>query len=142
MLSGVEQEKWWGNLMPEAFGQVEWELTSDLTMLMREYMQRITPDFVRLSMGLRAPQIYAETAPLIRKIPEAFVSSLVAYFKEMAAKGKICPLDYESAAMTVFASTFGYTFLSASFEETLSTVEQERFIEQSVALFEQGIDRP
>ena len=89
VLSGVEQEKWRGNLTPEVFDQVEWELQKDLGMFMREYMQRITPDFVRLSIGLRAPQIYAETQPLIRKIPEAFVSSLAAY---RASKRSIaCP---------------------------------------------------
>ena len=142
VLSGVEQEKWRGNLTPEGFDQVEWELQKDLGMFMREYMQRITPDFVRLSIGLRAPQIYAETQPLIRKIPEAFVSSLAAYLGEMVQRGKLAPLDQESAALTIFASTFGYTFLSASFAQELSPVEQERYIEQSVALFIEGLARP
>ena len=142
VLSGVEQEKWRGNLTPEVFDQVEWELQKDLGMFMREYMQRITPDFVRLSIGLRAPQIYAETQPLIRKIPEAFVSSLAAYLGEMVQRGKLAPLDQESAALTIFASTFGYTFLSASFAQELSPVEHERYIEQSVALFIEGLARP
>ncbi len=142
VLSGVEQEKWRGNLTPEVFDQVEWELQKDLGMFMREYMQRITPDFVRLSIGLRAPQIYAETQPLIKKIPEAFVSSLAAYLGEMVQRGKLAPLDQESAALTIFASTFGYTFLSASFAQELSPVEQERYIEQSVALFIEGLARP
>lgn len=142
VLNGVEQEKWRGNLTPEVFDQVEWELQKDLAMFMREYMQRITPDFVRLSIGLRAPQIYAETQPLIRKIPEAFVSSLAAYLGEMVQRGKLAPLDQESAALTIFASTFGYTFLSASFAQELSPVEQERYIEQSVALFIEGLARP
>ena len=142
VLSGVEQEKWRGNLTPEVFDQVEWELQKDLGMFMREYMQRITPDFVRLSIGLRAPQIYAETQPLIRKIPEAFVSSLAAYLGEMVQRGKLAPLDQESAALTIFASTFGYTFLSASFAQELSPVEQERYIEQSVALFIECLARP
>ena len=124
------------------FDQVEWELQKDLGMFMREYMQRITPDFVRLSIGLRAPQIYAETQPLIKKIPEAFVSSLAAYLGEMVQRGKLAPLDQESAALTIFASTFGYTFLSASFAQELSPVEQERYIEQSVALFIEGLARP
>ena len=142
VLSGVEQEKWRGNLTPEVFDQVEWELQKDLGMFMREYMQRITPDFVRLSIGLRAPQIYAETQPLIKKIPEAFVSSLAAYLGEMVQRGKLAPLDQESAALTIFASTFGYTFLSASFAQELSPVEQERYIEQSAALFIEGLARP
>ncbi len=41
-------------------------------MFMNTYMEKITPDFVNLSIGLRAPQLYEETAPLIMKIPRPF----------------------------------------------------------------------
>ena len=71
-LSGMEQEKWLGNLTPEVFTNVVWELQPDLEMFMNTYMEKITPDFVNLSMGLRAPQLYEETAPLIMKIPRPF----------------------------------------------------------------------
>lgn len=139
ILHGVEQEKWRGNLTPEIFQNVQWELQPDLEMFMREYMARITPDFVRLSIGLRAPQIYAETAPLVMKVPQAFLSSLVQYFEEMEARGKLPHLDFECLAMTIFSSTFGYTFLSASFDQNLSKVNREDYIRQSVATFVQGI---
>ena len=139
ILHGVEQEKWRGNLTPEIFQNVQWELQPDLEMFMREYMARITPDFVRLSIGLRAPQIYAETAPLVMKVPQAFLSSLVQYFGEMEARGKLPHLDFECLAMTIFSSTFGYTFLSASLDQNLSKVNREDYIRQSVATFVQGI---
>lgn len=139
ILHGVEQEKWRGNLTPEIFKNVQWELQPDLEMFMREYMERITPDFVRLSIGLRAPQIYAETAPLVMKVPQAFLSSLVQYFGEMESRGKLPQLDFECLAMTIFSSTFGYTFLSASFDQNLSKVRREDYIRQSVATFVQGI---
>ena len=139
ILHGVEQEKWRGNLTPEIFKNVQWELQPDLEMFMREYMERITPDFVRLSIGLRAPQIYAETAPLVMKVPQAFLSSLVQYFGEMESRGKLPHLDFECLAMTIFSSTFGYTFLSASFDQNLSKVSREDYIRQSVATFVQGI---
>lgn len=139
ILNGVEQEKWRGNLTLEIFKNVQWELQPDLEMFMREYMERITPDFVRLSIGLRAPQIYAETAPLVMKVPQAFLSSLVQYFGEMESRGKLPHLDFECLAMTIFSSTFGYTFLSASFDQNLSKVNREDYIRQSVATFVQGI---
>ena len=63
-LSGMEQEKWRGNLTPEVFTNVVWELQPDLEMFMNTYMEKITPDFVNLSIGLRAPQLYEETAPV------------------------------------------------------------------------------
>ena len=106
---------------------------------MMAYMDRITPDFVNLSIGLRAPQIYEETAPLVMKVPQAFLSSLIQYFEEMEQRGKLPHSDFECLALTIFSSTFGYTFLSASFDKKLFGVEKEQYIKQSVATFIQGI---
>lgn len=139
VLSGVEQEKWRGNLTPEIFSQVKWELKPDLEMFMTKYMEKMTPDFVRLSIGLRAPQLYEETAPLIMKVPQAFLSSLMEYFQEMERRGKLPHMDFECLALTVFSSTFGYTFLSASFDQDLFQVDKEKYIKQSVETFIQGI---
>lgn len=139
VLNGMAQEKWRANITPDIFSDVTWDLQKDLELFMHRYMERITPDFVRLSIGLRAPQIYEETAPLIMKIPEAFVSSLTSYLEQMAQKGKIAAGDYKSLAMAVFSSTFGYTFLKASFDDALSPVEQEEYIKKSAALFAKGM---
>lgn len=139
VLTGVEQEKWRGNLTPEIFQSVKWELAPDLEMFMSEYMNRITPDFVNLSIGLRAPQIYEATAPFIMKVPQAFLLSLIEYFNKMEQRGKLPHLDFECLAMTIFSSTFGYTFLNASFENNLSAVDRERFVKQSVETFIRGI---
>lgn len=111
-------------------------------MFMTEYMDRITPDFVKLSIGLRAPQIYEEVAPLVMKVPQTFLSSLIEYFKEMEQRNKLPKLDFEYLAMTIFSSTFGYTFLSASFENKLSPISREQFIKQSVNTFIHGISYP
>ena len=108
---------------------------------MTKYMERITPDFVNLSIGLRAPQLYNETAPMIMKIPQAFISSLVEYFERMEQMGKIAHTDFASLAMTIFSSTFGYTFLTASFDRKLNKVEQNEFIRNSVAVFVKGISQ-
>ncbi|MDE6025826.1 MAG: TetR/AcrR family transcriptional regulator [Lachnospiraceae bacterium] len=139
VLQGVAQEKWRANVTPDIFQNVQWELESDLEMFMNAYMDKITPDFVNLSIGLRAPQLYDETAPLIMKVPQAFVSSLIEYFKKMEEMGKIGHFDFESLAMTIFSSTFGYTFLSASFNQNLAKTSKEEFIKNSVKMFVQGI---
>ena len=138
-LGGMEQEKWRADVTPEIFRNVKWDLKSDLKMFMTEYMNRMTPDFVNLSIGLRAPQIYEETAPLIMKVPHSFISSLINYFKEMEEKGKLPHLDFENLAITIFSSTFGYTFLNASFKDNLSVIEKEEYITKSVELFCNGI---
>lgn len=139
VLNGLEQEKWRANVTPEVFQTVVWELSPDLEMFMNAYMDRITPDFVNLSIGLRAPQLYSEITPLIMKIPQAFISSLIAYFEKMEQLGKIKHMDYESLAMTIFSSTFGYTFLKASFHQELTNTEQKEFIRNSVTVFVKGI---
>lgn len=140
-LTGVEQEKWRGNISPEIFQNVVWELQPDLEMFMNAYMERITPDFVKLSIGLRAPQLYEEAAPYIMKIPQTFITSLIDYFEKMERLGKLPASDFECLAMTIFSATFGYTFLKASFEQKLSKVEQQEFIKKSVAFFIKGISQ-
>lgn len=80
VLHGVSQEKWRAHVTPELFKNVQWELEPDLEMFMNAYMDKITPDFVNLSIGLRAPQLYEETASMIMKVPQAFISSLTEYF--------------------------------------------------------------
>lgn len=142
VLHGMEQEKWRAGITPEVFQNVRWDLRADLAMFMSAYMERVTPDFVNLSIGLRAPQIYDDTAPLIMKIPETFLSALTDYFEQMARKGKIAQTDFESLAMTFFSATFGYTFLSASFGDKLTGVQQRAYIENSVRIFVEGIPTP
>ena len=139
VMNGIAQEKWRGNVTPEIFQNVTWDLQQDLEMFMGAYMEKITPDFVNLSIGLRAPQLYDETASLIMKIPQAFISSLIDYFIKMEEKGKLIHLDYECLATTIFSATFGYTFLKASFDNKLTSVEQQKFIKQSVEIFCKGI---
>lgn len=139
VVNGIAQEKWRANVTPEVFQNVTWDLEADLQIFMKAYMDRITPDFVNLSIGLRAPQLYDDTASLIMQIPQAFLSSLIDYFEKMAQKGKLPDLDFECLAMTIFSSTFGYTFLRASFNDKLTPVEQDEYIKRSVELFCKGI---
>ncbi|MDE6349797.1 MAG: TetR/AcrR family transcriptional regulator, partial [Treponemataceae bacterium] len=70
VLQGANQAGWRANVVPEIFEQVTGDLRKDLEMFMRAYIDRMTPDFVNLSIGLRAPQLYEETRPLIMKVPQ------------------------------------------------------------------------
>ena len=139
VLNGLSQEKWRGNITPDIFKNVKWELEPDLEMFMTEYMKRITPDFVNLSIGLRAPQLYEDTASMIMKVPETFLTALIEYFEKMEEKGRLPHLDFECLALTIFSSTFGYTFLSAYFDRKLFEIDKEKYIKQSVETFIQDI---
>lgn len=141
ILQGVNQAEWRANVTPEIFKNVKWDLKADIEMFMRAYMDRMTPDFVNLSIGLRAPQLYEETAPLIMKVPQAFLLSFTEYLNKMYDMGKIPKADFDALALTVFSSTFGYTFLTASFGDELSKVKKEEYIKSSVQMFIKGLEQ-
>lgn len=139
VLQGLEQEQWRANVTPKIFENVKWDLEQDLEMFMSSYMDRMTPDFVNLSIGLRAPQLYAETASYIMKVPQAFLLSFTEYLHKMCEKGKIPEVDFDSAALNFFSATFGYTFLKASFGNELTHVAKEEYIKNSVKMFIKGL---
>ena len=141
VLQGVSQAGWRANITPEAFENVQWDLQSDIEMFMRAYMDRMTPDFVNLSIGLRAPQLYEETSALIMKVPQAFLSSFTQYLNKMFDLGKIPKADFDALALTIFSSTFGYAFLNASFGDELSKVEKDEYIKSSVQMFIKGLEQ-
>lgn len=140
VLQGANQRGWRANVTPEIFENVTWDLRKDLEMFMRAYIDRMTPDFVNLSIGLRAPQLYEETKELIMKVPQAFLRTFTDYLNKMCAMGKIPEKDFEALALTVFSATFGYTFLNASFGKELTEIEKDRYINESVQMFVKGID--
>ncbi len=140
VIQGANQTGWRADIAPEIFEKITWELETDLEMFMRAYMERMTPDFVNLSIGLRAPQLYEETRQLIMKVPQTFLEAFTDYLNQMCARGKIPRKDFKALAMTVFSATFGYTFLSASFGKELTEVEKDEYIRNSVQMFAKGIN--
>ena len=141
VIQGANQSGWRADVVPEIFENVVWELEADLEMFMRAYMDRMTPDFVNLSIGLRAPQLYEETKQLIMKVPQAFLSAFTDYLKKMCEMGKIPEKNFKTLALTVFSATFGYTFLKASFGKELTDVEKDEYMKESVQMFIEGINQ-
>lgn len=141
VLEGVSQAQWRAGITPDIFEKVSWELTTDLEMFMRMYMDRMTPEFVNLSIGLRAPQIYEETAPFIQKVPQAFLTAFTDYLRKMQEKGKLPETEIDTFAVTFFSAVFGYTFLRASFGEAFVKVGQDAYIRHSVQMLVKGLER-
>ena len=141
VLQGVSQAQWRAGVTQDIFKQVTWDLQTDVEMFMRAYMDRMTPDFVNLSIGLRAPQLYEEASPMIMKVPQAFLTSFTDYLKQMYEREKVAQADFEALSLTIFSATFGYTFLSASFGDRLSQVEKEDYIKKSAQMFIKGLEK-
>lgn len=139
VLQGVNQAQWRADVTPEIFENVQWDLQADLEMFMRAYMDRMTPDFVNLSIGLRAPQLYEETSSLIMKVPQVFLFAFTEYLEKMYERGEICKLDFDVFAINFFAATFGFTFLQASFGDELTKVRKEEYIKNNVQIFAKGL---
>lgn len=141
VLQGIAQVEWRANISADMFEQVEWDLKKDLTMFLRAYMERMTPDFVKLSIGLRAPQIYEETAPYIQMVPQAFLTALADYLRKMEEKGKIGSMDFDAVTLNFFSAAFGYSYLTASFGKEFVGVEQEAYIQNTVAIYQKGLEK-
>lgn len=139
VVEGMKLKRWHPDISEETFSDIKWDLSEDLKMFMRNYIKEVTPAFVKLSIGLRSPQIYDITAPLIMNIPSVFNKSLSAYLAEMKRKGKIGNIDCETFASNVLASTFGYVFFKASFGDALIESESERYIDETVRIWTEGV---
>ena len=114
---------------------------NECTLFRKFESKKDTPDFVNLSIGLRAPQLYEETKQLIMKVPQAFLMAFTDYLDKMCEMGKIPEKDFKALALTVFSATFGYTFLNASFGKELTDVEKDEYIKESVQMFIGGINQ-
>ena len=52
-------------------------------------MKKVTPKMVKISLGLRSPDLYEITRDGIREIPDTFKKVLVQYFTKMRKQDKI-----------------------------------------------------
>ena len=74
VVEGMKLPRWHPKITKDTFADISGDLRADLTMFMENYMREVTPEFVKLSVGLRSPQIYEYTAPIIMNIPQVFLS--------------------------------------------------------------------
>lgn len=117
------------------------DLEKDLTSFAKLYMEKVTPKMVKVSMGLRTPELFADTAEGILEVPRIFKEVLEAYFQKMYEKGVLANDDAESMAMMFLSMAFGFVFLKGSFGSKLTSLEQEQYIKVSVHSFINGIQK-
>ena len=115
------------------------DIKQDLISFSQTYMRKVTPQMVKVSIGLRTPELYEATAPGIMKVPMTFKKVLTDYFLELQSRGMLKDRDIEALSMQFISMNFGFVFLDASFGNKLSEVSKERYIENSVDVFLHGI---
>lgn len=116
-------------------------LVKDLSSFSEVYMRKVTPKMVKVSLGLRSPDLYDLTEAGIREIPDTFKRVLVNYFTKMQELQKLHTDDIESLAVAFLAMNFGFVFFKASFGDKLTELQTKQYIKSSVQHFVNGIDR-
>lgn len=116
-------------------------LIKDLSSFSEVYMRKVTPKMVKVSLGLRSPDLYDLTEAGIREIPDTFKRVLVNYFTKMQGFQKLHTDDIESLAVSFLAMNFGFVFFKASFGDELTELQTKEYIKSSVQHFVNGIDR-
>jgi len=129
----------WNPCLRENDFEYTGELLKDLCSFAEVYLKKVTPKMVKISLGLRSPDLYEVTREGIREIPDTFKKVLVKYFTEMQKQNKIQTDDIESLAVAFLAMNFGYVFFKASFGDELTELQTKEYIESSVRHFVNGI---
>ncbi|MGN0317930.1 MAG: TetR/AcrR family transcriptional regulator [Lachnospira sp.] len=138
VLAAMELKKWNPGLSEDDFifyGNLE----DDLIAFSRVYMSKVTPQMVKVSIGLRSAELQGAALSGIMKVPEVFKKVLIKYFSQMIADGKMHNCDVESASLQFISMNFGYVFLDASFGDKLIGVSKEEYIRNSINIFLSGI---
>lgn len=117
------------------------ELEEDLLAFSEMYMKKVTPQMVKVSIGLRAAELQGAALPGIMKVPMVFKKVLQDYFSEMIAAGKMRDCDVESLAVQFIAMNFGFVFLDASFGDKLVCSSKEEYIRNSIRNLVSGIGK-
>jgi len=139
VLCALEEKDWVPNITKDTFGPYAWDLQTDLEMFLARYIENVTTDLTKLSIGLRAPQIYDDVADKIMKIPLAFTSEMQKYFRTMHEKNKIVTTDFELLSTMLLSLCFSFVFFKASFDNRLVDIDKHAYIKKSVATLIEGI---
>lgn len=138
MTAAMELPKWNPGLSESDF-IYHGELEEDLLAFSEMYMKKVTPQMVKVSIGLRAVELQGAALPGIMKVPMVFKKVLLDYFSEMIAAGKMRDCDVESLAVQFIAMNFGFVFLDASFGDKLVCSSKEEYIRNSIRNLVSGI---
>lgn len=141
VLQAMTQSKWHPDLRPEDFEQRTGNLEEDLRHFSCVYMNKVTDKFVKLSIGLRTPELADDTMGGILSVPMTFKQGLIQYFGEMHQKGILNRTDAEYLAMMFLSLNFGFVFFKASFGDSLTPLTEEAFRDRMVTTFVNGIMR-
>lgn len=83
------------------------------------YMERVTPRFVKISIVLRSPELFADIGDGIMQISLTLKKGLLSYFDKLNKKGQLKKTNCEIIAVAFLSMCFGFVFFKA-FLKTVS----------------------
>lgn len=137
--AAMELPKWNPGLSEEDF-VYHANLEEDLLAFSTIYMKKVTPQMVKISVGLRSAELEGAALPGIMQVPLVFKRVLIKYFTEMTAQRRMRECNVESLAMQFISMNFGFVFLDASFGNKLIRVSKKKYIQDSIKVFVSGIE--
>ena len=135
-----KQSRWHPDLTPDDFSTWSGDMEEDLSRFAHSYMDKVTERFVKLSIGLRTPELADATSDGILSVPQTFRKGLIHYFGEMHQRGVLRQDNAEIFAMMFLALNFGFVFFKASFGEKLTAMTEDAYISGMVSAFVHGIN--
>lgn len=138
VIAAMDLQQWNPGLSESDF-TYQGDLEEDLTFFSEIYMRKVTPQMVKVSIGLRSAELQGAALPGIMKVPMVFKNVLINYFTQMIADGKMCDCNVESISLQFLAMNFGFVFLDASFGNKLIGVSKAEYIRNSIQVFVSGI---
>ena len=115
VLQAMKQSRWHPDLSPDDFSTWSGDMEEDLSRFAHSYMDKVTERFVKLSIGLRKPELADATSDGILSVAETF-------------------------AMMFLSLNFGFVFFKASFGEKLTAMTEDAYISGMVSAFVHGIN--
>lgn len=141
IIQAMGQERWHPDLMPGDFADTTGDLAADLTGFSQIYMKKVTPELVKLSIGLRTPELAEETREGILAVPKVFKEGVTGYLREMHGLGRLRSDNCDDMALMFLALNFAFVFFKASFGNGLTALAEEEYIVRMTEIFVSGISK-
>lgn len=139
IIYALKDLEWFPELKDNIFDKCCWSLENDLKMFANIYYTHFTKENAKVIIGLRDPQIFYEVKEDILKLPNSFKNVLIEYFRIMYEMKKITFNEFEILAAMFISINFGFIFTKASFDNEFISINDEKYIEESIKIFAKGV---
>lgn len=139
IIYALKEIEWFPKITNDIFNQCCWFLEKDLNMFANVYFKCVTTEYIKILIGLRSPQLYPEIKEYVINLPNDFKNILVKYFTIMYERKKIAYEEFEVLAGMFISLNFGFIFIKVSFDDNLISLNDKKYIEESIKIFAKGI---